>query len=431
MLTFSPYEPLKAETLAARLGGLPEMTHRIGPAAQWRVREVGDGNLNLVFIVEGRAGSLVVKQALPYARVVGESWPMSLDRAFFEYEASLRLGGRDPGRLPALHFFDRHQALQVMEHLHPHIILRKGLMAGTRYPLLGAHLGQYLARTLFRGSDWSMDTARRKADLALFAGNVELCGITEDLFFTDPFHDCPRNRHTPALAPAVAALRGDRDLKLAAMEMKARFCACAQTLLHGDLHTGSIMVSADDTRVIDAEFATYGPMGFDVGSLLANLWMAALAQAGLRPEDGEAPAYRAWIFDTVETVWNSFVGEFGALWRRERHGILGGRELFEEQGDDDASELALAAVIDGIWHDAVGFAGLEMHRRILGLAHIPEFETIADETRRAACERQALKLGRMLAVGRGHFTTVAQIHDRIAAQVQMQTQVPAPEGREP
>jgi 5-methylthioribose kinase len=40
-----------------------------------------------VFIVEGPGGQVVVKQALPYVRCVGESWPLSLDRAFFEYKA--------------------------------------------------------------------------------------------------------------------------------------------------------------------------------------------------------------------------------------------------------------------------------------------------------------------------------------------------------
>jgi len=409
MLTHSPYEPLQARTLADRLGGLPEMTGRIGPAAQWRVREVGDGNLNLVFIVEGAAGSIVVKQALPYARVVGESWPMSLDRAFFEHEALLRLCSRDPGRLPELYYFDRHQAIQIMEHLQPHIILRKGLMAGERYPLLAGQIGRYLARTLFRGSDWAMETARRKADLALFAGNVELCGITEDLFFTDPFHDCARNSHSPALDRAVAAIRADRDLKLAALELKARFCGTAQTLLHGDLHTGSIMACADDTRVIDAEFATYGPMGFDIGSLLANLWMAAFALPGLQPDREERRAYRDWILDTAEAVWSVFVEEFTRLWRCERAGILGGRELFEEQADPIGSELALNTMIAEIWRDAVGFAGIEMHRRILGLAHIPEFETIANEAVRACCEHRALMAGRVLAVERGRFAAIGQV----------------------
>lgn len=38
--------------------------------------EVGDGNLNLVYLVHGPSGTVVVKQALPYVRCVGESWPV-------------------------------------------------------------------------------------------------------------------------------------------------------------------------------------------------------------------------------------------------------------------------------------------------------------------------------------------------------------------
>ena len=41
------------------------------PAEAWRIREVGDGNLNLVFLVDGPRGSVCIKQALPYVRVAG------------------------------------------------------------------------------------------------------------------------------------------------------------------------------------------------------------------------------------------------------------------------------------------------------------------------------------------------------------------------
>ena len=41
------------------------------------VREVGDGNINFVYILEGPAGALCLKQALPYVRVVGEDWPLT------------------------------------------------------------------------------------------------------------------------------------------------------------------------------------------------------------------------------------------------------------------------------------------------------------------------------------------------------------------
>ena len=74
------YVPIDEAKLSSILAGLPEVSAKLGGApAQWRVREVGDGNLNLVFIVEGPAGGVVVKQALPYVRLVGESWPLPLD----------------------------------------------------------------------------------------------------------------------------------------------------------------------------------------------------------------------------------------------------------------------------------------------------------------------------------------------------------------
>ncbi|CAN5260292.1 S-methyl-5-thioribose kinase [soil metagenome] len=376
--------------------------------------EVGDGNLNLVFIVTGALGSIVVKQALPYVRVVGESWPMSRERATFEHHALIRLGARDPGRLPAMHHFDPDQSMQIMEHVSPHVILRRELIAGKTFAVLGDQLGRYLARTLFRGSELSLPTAARKADLALFAGNVELSGITEDLVFTDWFWACSRNRHTALLDDTVAAVRADLDLKLAALELKSRFCSLGQTLLHGDLHTGSIMVAPGDTRVIDAEFAVYGPIGFDIGLLLGNLWMACIAQPAHRGDPDEARAYGRWILDTSATVWTVFVAEFSTLWRTERTGILSGRELFEDRGDAAGSEAALRKVLQDIWQDTLGYAGIEMHRRILGFAHVAEFESIADEATRAERERRALAAGRALAVQRHEFLTIDQVNDWIA-----------------
>ena len=67
------YAPVDGAKLSPILAGLPDLRARLGgKPAEWDVREVGDGNLNLVFIVEGPAGGLVVKQALPYVRLVGE-----------------------------------------------------------------------------------------------------------------------------------------------------------------------------------------------------------------------------------------------------------------------------------------------------------------------------------------------------------------------
>src|SRR5690606_39022985 len=167
-------------------------------------------------------------------------------------------------------------------------------------------------------------------------------------------------------------------------KLKHLFAARAETLVHGDLHTGSVMVTEDDTRVIDPEFAFYGPIAFDVGMLLANFWMAYFSQRG-HEAGGSREAMRHYLFGVVSETWAVFRGEFARLWHEERNGILYQASLFEAQGDALGAEQALNHVIHGIWTDMLGFAGIEIHRRILGLAHNADFEEIADTGMRAAC----------------------------------------------
>ncbi len=404
------YVAFTADTLRARLADVAAVTDRLGAdTGTWQVREVGDGNLNLVFIVESPKGALVVKQALPYVRLVGDSWPLPIKRCFFEYNALIRQAARDPGRVPEVHHFDEAQALVVMRYLSPHVILRKSIIAGDIHPNLGRDMGLFLARTLFRGSHLSMKAADVRADLALFSDNVALCDITENLVFTDPYFAAAMNRHTPGLDPWVTRLRADRDMKVAAQEMKLAFVSHAETLAHGDLHSGSIMVTAEDTQVIDPEFAVYAPFGFDIGMLLANFLMGYFAQSGHEETPGARDDYRRWLLTMTTETWEVFVAEFTRLWRTERTGILYARTLYEDQGDVIGAEQALGRLLSRIWADTLGFCGVEMHRRILGLAHIEDLESIADEGKRVVAERRALALGRELAVNRATIPGIGAV----------------------
>jgi len=105
------------------------------------------------------------------------------------------------------------------------------------------------------------------------------------------------------------------ELHVAISRLKLKFMASPEALLHGDLHTGSIMVTDSQTRVIDPEFAFYGPMGFDVGAVLANLLMAYFASAGHERAPGERAVFEGWVLETVEQVWNEFARKFLDLWR--------------------------------------------------------------------------------------------------------------------
>ncbi|WP_108660186.1 S-methyl-5-thioribose kinase [Acuticoccus kandeliae] len=414
---YGSYAPLSIETVPPRLAAYPAIAARLGGRPQdWAVREVGDGNLNFVYIVEGPAGSVCVKQALPYVRLVGESWPLPLARSFYEYNALVREAARS-GHVPEILHFDGPQGLVVMENLSPHIIWRKALIARERHETAPAIIGRFLAETLFRSSDLSLPAAEKKREMALFSTNTALCKITEDLVFTDPYREHEQNRWTsPELDDTVAAIRADAAWKIAIQDLKFMFLTRAEALLHGDAHSGSVMVAkgadGEDVRLIDPEFAFYGPMGFDIGATIANLFLNYYAQDGR----GAGPApFQAWLLDAIATVWETFAARFAELWRTERTGDAYPPSLYEDEGQAEASEAALTAFLARVEEDSLGFAGAKMARRILGLAGVADLETIEPPAVRAACERRALALARRLVVERARIKTVAQAIDEAKA----------------
>ena len=408
------YSPLDESGVRAYLAAMPEMAARLGAAESWTVREVGDGNLNLVFIVEGPAGAVVVKQALPYMRLVGESWPLPLERSYFESLALAEQERAAPGLTPRLYVTDRVRAAIVMEYLTPHVILRKALIAGRRPPLFAEHMAEFLAHSLFKTSDLYLPSARKKALVREFCDNTELCKITEDLVFTDPYRISPGNRWTsPQLDDMAVAFRADVALKAEVQSLKLKFLTHAEALIHGDLHTGSIMVTETDTRVIDPEFAFFGPMGFDIGALIANLLIAAIAA----PAHGADADYRGWILSQAETVWAVFAHLFLELWDTQGQGDAFTAELFADAEGRAALSVTLGAYMSDLFADTLGFAGCKMIRRVLGLAHVEDLESIADADIRAGYERTVLALGRKLILRRHAMRDFADVRQLFAEVV--------------
>jgi 5-methylthioribose kinase len=388
------YEPLTIETLADRLGQVDAICKIVGDdSSRWKIDEVGDGNLNLVYTVSSNSGNIIVKQALPYVRLVGDSWPLPLSRSFYEHEVLVRQAKRDPGSVPQIFYFNKVQAIIAMEMLLPHVILRKKLIAGEYVDGLAQRLGKFCARTAFRGSDLSLQTTDKKSDTALFQGNLALMGITESLVFTEPYFAAEMNHHTDGLDPIVKILRSDVEMKSVAQTMLLKFTANTETLCHGDLHSGSVMCTDNETKVIDPEFGFYGPMGFDIGMLISNYLMAYFSQPSHRESD-TLLEYQTWILKVIEGTCEAFQQEFKNLWNSERTGILFPRSMFEDQGD--SSEFALNGMLEHIWQDAVAISGIEMHRRVLSLAHNADFEEINDTKKRSQLEARNLMMGREL-----------------------------------
>ena len=185
---------------------------------QIQVIEVGDGNLNFVYIVEGPTGrKIVVKQALPYIRVVGEGWPLTLERASFETKALVEQRGLCEEYTPEVFHFDASKALIVMRFIEePHLILRKAFIGNMKITTWAEHLSTWMAQTLFGTSALAIDGGSFRMKVAQWSRNTALCDLTVKVVFTDPYSVSGMNRWTPSasLDKVAVSPRGPRHQDL-------------------------------------------------------------------------------------------------------------------------------------------------------------------------------------------------------------------------
>jgi 5-methylthioribose kinase len=321
---------------------------------------VGDGNLNFVFRVVSQSRperSVILKQAPAYIKVLGPGYPLTQDRLAIEARAMAIYHELVPGSVPEPLQYDPGAHLILMEDLRGYRILRSALIDGeidtAVAAFVGALMGTTHRATLADGLS-APELERIRRDFH----NPHMQAITADYVFTKPFQQDPTNRHTAGLEAVVEDLRADAGLLEEIRRLRGRFDEAREGVVHGDLHTGSVMVGGQDARVIDLEFAFYGPVAFDVGALVANYLLAWFAHPA---------AHRPALMQCIEFCWRAYGESFGPSPR-----------------------------LEAIWRESIQFAGVEMLRRILGAAHVEDIESIENVHARRAVEARAIGCGRAL-----------------------------------
>ena len=400
------YQPLEVSTIKNFIENSDKIKNIIGDTKEIEIKEVGDGNLNLVFFVESKKNSICIKQPLPYLRVL-KDWPLTLKRSYYESEYMNIHSNHVADLMPKIYDFDPELCTITMEKLYPHIIMRHGLINATKYENFAEDISTFMAKTLFFTSDLYLKANQKKELNSRFIMNTELCKITEDLIFTDPYMYNKNNRWTtPHLDKQKKEIENNDDLKIAVSRLKIKFMSESQSLLHGDLHTGSIMVSENDTKVIDPEFAFYGPIGFDVGALLANLLMNFFSQNGHENNNGERKEFKKWILNLINMIWIKFENKFCNLWDEYPEGDGYPRQLFNNK---QIIKREQKNYIQNIYNDSIGFAGAKIIRRIFGFAHNIDFDWIKDDKMRAICENKCANLGIEMQINSSKYRDISSL----------------------
>jgi len=393
MSKFDAFFLMKAEDVMLYV---VEVVHFFAPGDEIRCQEIGDGNINYVFRVwtESDGRSVIVKQADQLLRSSGR--PLDIHRSQIEAQILALEKKLAPEDVPQVYHYDRTMAALTMEDISAYKNLRKELAENRVYPHLSENLSAFLAATLLPTTDLVMDRQEKKRQAQFFT-NPELCDITEDLVLTEPYYNY-KNRNVITLGNAAFVekfLYGDDVLKAEVGKLRNGFMNNAQALIHGDLHSGSIFANEAGIRIIDPEFAFYGPMGYDIGNVIGNLFFSWANKVFTMPNQVQAiAALERTICELYDLTRAKLEKKYEQLVTFPLYRLPAYRKDY----------------LDGVMADSLGYAGTEIIRRVVGDAKVPEVTGVENLEQRVPMERALLKLGITLikqraAIGSGRDLT--------------------------
>lgn len=372
------------------------IVHFFEPGSELLSTEIGDGNINYVFKVwDKKTGrSLVIKQADKFLRSSGR--PLDLNHNKIEAEMLKIENDLVPNWVPKVYHYSDVMCAMSMEDISAFKNLRTEMLEGKAFKNFAGEISSFLVDSLLPTTDLVIDRAVKKERVKFFT-NIELCDITEDLVFTEPYYNYKnRNVITPGNEEFVEkVLYGDEKLKAEVGTLRDMFMNHAQALIHGDLHSGSIFINDTGIKVIDPEFAFYGPMGYDIGNVIGNLFFAWANRAFTKPCD---TAFISWISKAISDIFDMLI------------------EKLDKKFDEIVTfplynKYFKKRYISDVLADSAGCAGTEMVRRVVGDSKVLEVTCVKDNNVRVPMERALINMGVRLIKERRNYTHGSQIID--------------------
>lgn len=377
-----------------------KMFREFAESEELEASEIGDGNLNYVFRVRDvkTQKSVIIKQAGEELRISSEM-RLPISRGKHEYMYYLEMNKLYSGMMPRVFFYDDVMCVIAMEDMIGSEVMRKYLLKQNICEDFAEQITDYLAAMLRTTIFIKCGAGRKNA--AQFE-NSALCKITEDLVFTCPYlEDCDSNNITEGNQTFIKTeIFDDNTLKSEVGKLKYKFMTCSQALIHGDLHTGSIFVKDNKVTVFDPEFSFYGPIGYDIGNVIANLIFSFFNNQSKKDE--MVVAFYDWVLDTITSVVNLYVEKYNAFFAMNEVDNMFGSDCFKEH------------LLGDILADTAGYTGTEIIRRIVGMAKCEDFTSIEDVGDRIRLERKCILFAKELIMNRNVYIKGEYYKNRLA-----------------
>ena len=343
------------------------------------VKEIGDGNINYIFKVENKIDgkSIVLKQADKLLRSSGR--PLDLARSKIEANILRIENDLAPHFVPEIYFYDEIMCVLAMEDISEYKNLRTELVAGKIFPNFADNISEFLSRTLLLTTDLFMNKFEKKKNVKEFI-NPELCDISECLVFTEPY-DNNKNRNIITIGNEEFVenmLYKNEDLHFAILKLREKFMNYSQSLIHGDLHSGSIFINEKGIKIIDPEFSFYGPMAYDIGNVIGNLYFPLYRAKFFMEDSKKKEEFINWLEKCILDIPILFSEKCKLLWEKYSNDKLLKNKKFRDY------------YIENIVKDSLAYAGTEIIRRTVGDAKVLELISLETSEKKLELERRLI-----------------------------------------
>ncbi|MGP1438717.1 MAG: phosphotransferase [Treponema sp.] len=373
-----------------------------------RYEELSDGNVNYLYRIINKETreSVVIKIADTATRVRPDGY-ISPNRNEYEAEVlkhfSIAVDNAPKKinmiKVPKVILINKQKHYFLMEDIVPAISLKQALMEGVMPENLGFDFAIFIAFSQIPFVKLIFSFAFEDS-ISFFNLNNDLIQITEDLVFTFPFFDKRnRNIYTKENEEYLKnEITTDKHLRFISAKLLNRFKTYKQSLIHGDLHTGSVLLKFNGNKIldvpsnnmemfiIDTEFATIAPIAYDIGNLLAHFTFAYVYNTFKPTNKNRKLEIHTYFSKQMKTLLTSFKSMSYEIFRKRITNALYRNDRF------------IKKYLNNIVNDSWKFAGLEIIRRVVGSSKVPEITSNVEN--RVEMERVLVKIakGFMLSV---------------------------------
>lgn len=374
------------------------LTHKRCIANPFIIEDISTGNMNYVYRAkEVKTGkTYIIKYAAKHTRI-SEDILVSTERIRIEARALMEFNQCVPQYVPYVYQYDDKNHCIIMKDYSEYCILRDKLNHCEIIPDFADNITSYLVKGVIPTLNIDSNKKLKGSDIQKIKN--PLCDTTMTYVFTEPFmkHGSTNDIYEQSKKFVDLEVYQDNELCNQIEKLKRQFINKRQALIHGDLHTGSIFVKDSSIVVFDYEFAFYGPIGFDIGNLLAHLIFSWLHAKIL----GQKKEFLHWVEHTIGQIIDKFKQNFA-------------REFIERYNSKEQySSEYITTYVEDIIHDSVSFAGVELIRRVIGIAHVSDIVLIEHPKKRAEAEQIAIKLAKSFVLNNQQFHSGADFIKKI------------------